>query len=58
MKIYLGDKQVKLIINDTVSKLYIGSSTLGGEELLSFDNYILKSSDNYYLISKEGEVNG
>ena len=53
MGIYLGNKQVKLIVNNTVSKLYIEILIDNSKKLLSFDNYILKSSDNYYLIPKE-----
>jgi hypothetical protein len=53
MGIYLGNKQVKLIVNNTVSKLYVGTPIESSKKLLSFENYILKSSDNYYLIPKK-----
>jgi hypothetical protein len=58
MGIYLGNKQVKLIVNNTVSKLYIETLINDSKKLLSFDNYILKSFDNYYLIPKEEKING
>jgi hypothetical protein len=53
MGLYIGNKQVKLIVNNTVNKLYIETSIENSKKLLSFDNYILKSSDNYYLIPKK-----
>lgn len=56
MGLYLGNKQVKLVMNDIVSKLHIETQTKQDIKLLSSDNFTLKSSDDYYLTSKKEDL--
>lgn len=61
MSLYLGSNKVKINMNNgdiLCLNIPTPTHTFSGIELLSFDNYVLKSSDNYYLMSKEGKTNG
>ena len=58
MRLYLGNKQTKLIINNITYKPNLITSTDNNKILLSSDNYVLKSLDEYYLLTKEEEKNG
>ena len=53
MGLYLGNQLVKILMNNNFKRVYIGTPVKSNRRLLSLDNYILKSSDNYYLVPKE-----
>ncbi len=58
MALYLGEERMNLHLNDLLLRLNIYSLSDPITEvirLLSSDNYILKDSNNIYLIPKEGE---
>lgn len=56
MALYLGNEKMKLRLNDLLMHLNIHPSSdpiIEVIRLLSSDNYILKDSNNVYLIPKE-----
>ena len=58
MALYLGEEKIKLRLNDLLLCLHVHPSSDPIKEiikLLSSDNYILKDSNNVYLIQKEVE---
>lgn len=59
MSLYLDGKKYKIALNKEYVKFILPISGGGqepqGEYLKSFDNYILMSADNLYLIPKGSE---
>lgn len=59
MAIYLGNNKVKLNLDSMVRKIAvfkeINEEILTNIRLISFDDYILKDSNDYYLVAKESE---
>lgn len=62
MSLYLDGKKYKIALNKEYVKFILPTSGGGqepqGEYLKSFDNYILMSADNLYLIPKEMNNSG
>lgn len=57
MPLYLGSEKVELHLGDSSYKLNLYSSTKIEDiiRMLSSDGYILKDSNGFYLIPKDGE---
>ena len=57
MAIFLGDKKVKLILDNVIYNIRLSdiASVFNGVKLLSSEGYTLKDSNGLYITAKESE---